>query len=77
MIALYNDPEGKNVFKRMRVKTTVTQMSSTGISSNTNTNSAAPTSNKDGDIELSTLRERVTHLEERLKLYEEKKEAVL
>ena len=76
MVALYKDPQGRNVFKRMEVKTTTTQMSSYGISgSNINTNTV-PAAEED-ESEVTILKERVTQLEARLKLYEGKKEPVL
>lgn len=68
MIALYKDPKGRRVFKRMEVKTTTTQMSSSGTSGSASTNTAS-TVDKEGDSELNILRERVTQLEERLKMY--------
>ena len=69
MVALYKDPQGKNVFKRVAITTQVRSSSISG--SNTNTTSTGATWG-DGDSELTTLRERVTQLEERLKQNEEK-----
>ena len=71
MIALYKDPQGKNVFKRMEVKTTTTEMKS-GSSGSASTNTAS-TVDKEGVSELTILRERVTQLEAKLKLHEERK----
>ena len=71
MIALYKDPQGKNVFKRMEVITQVRSSSNSGIPTNTTSTGAT---GRDSDSELTILRERVTQLEERLKLYEERED---
>ena len=67
MVSLYKDPQGKNVFKRVALTTQVRSSGTSG--SNTNTTGAAE---GDGDSELTILREKVTQLEERLKLYKER-----
>ena len=69
MVALYKDPEGKNVFKRVAITTQVKSCDISG--SNTNPTSTG-TAEGDGVSELTILRERVTQLEERVKLYEER-----
>ena len=69
MVALYKDPQGKNVFKRVALTTQVKSPGTSGSNINTTSTRAAV---GDGDSELTILRERVTQLEERLKLYEEK-----
>ena len=71
MIALYKDPQGKNVFKRVAITTQVRSSGTSGSNTNTTSTGAAE---GDGDSELTILRERVTQLEERLKLYEERDE---
>ena len=60
MVALYKDPQGENVFKRMESNTVDTQMSS---SSTLGPKSNSTTNNND----LNALQERVTQLEEELR----------
>ena len=69
MVALYKDPEGKNVFKRVALTTQVKSSSISGSNTNPTSTGAAK---GDGVSELTILRERVTQLEERVKLYEER-----
>ena len=73
MIALYKDPQGKNIFKGMKVdimanhgpKLRSYSTSGTSIDINGST---------EGDVgnELTFLREKVIQLEERVKQYEER-----
>ena len=71
MVALYKDPQGKNVFKRVALTTQVRSSGTSGSNTNITSTGAAE---RDGDGELTILRERVTQLEEMLKLYEESKD---
>ena len=75
MVALYKDPQGRNVFKKMEVKTTNAQMSASGISGILTPMLINAT--EENESEVTILKERVTQLEARLKLYEGKREAVL
>ena len=72
MVALYKDPHGKNVFKRVALTTQVRSSGTSG--SNTNTTSTGAAEGDGERCELTVLRERVTQLEERLKLYEERED---
>ena len=62
MIALYKDPQGKNVFKMVAI---TTQVRSSGTPGNTTRNIVA--TEEEGDSELNILRERVNQLEAKLK----------
>lgn len=61
MVALHKDPQGENVFKKIR------SIPLSHISS-----SSARSVDKDVDNGMITLRERVTQLEGKLKSYEDK-----
>ena len=69
MVALYKDPQGKNVFKRVALTTQVRSSGTSGSNTNTTSTGAAE---GDGDSELTILRERVTQLEAELILYKER-----
>jgi len=71
MVALYKDPQGKNVFQRVAVTTHVGSSGITGT--NTNITSTA-IDKEEGDSELTILRERVTQLEAKLKIHEERED---
>ena len=70
MVALYKDPQGKNVFNSAAITTQVRSSGTSGI--NTNTTSTGATE-VDGDSEL---RKRVTQLEAELILYKERERAL-
>ena len=74
MVALYKDPQGRKVFKRVALTTQVRSSGTSGSNTNTTSTGAAE---GDGDSELTILRERVIQLEERVKLYEERNEPEL
>ena len=65
MVALYKDPQGENVFKPVAVSPGMKFVGTSGIT--TNTTSTGVTEG-DSECELIILRERVTQLEETLKL---------
>ena len=70
MIALYKDPQGKNVFKSTAITTTQVKSSGTSGSSVHNKNTAL--AEEEGDSELTLLREKVAQLEAKLTLYKER-----
>ena len=72
MIALYKDPQGKNVFKGLREDIMAYNRGSSGTTGSiTNTTNTVAT-DQGSDSELIILRERVTQLEEEMKLYKER-----
>lgn len=66
MIALYKDPQGKDVFKRMKNQTATTTLSLSG------NNHSVISSDVIGDSEIVLLRAKVTELEEKVKQYEKR-----
>ena len=73
MIALYKDPHGGNVFKKVAITTQVRSSDTTG--GNINTRKIVVAEEEDGS-ELTLLREKVTQLETELKLYKEREETM-
>ena len=59
MVALYKDPKGKNVFKRVLLTTQVKSSGTSGSNTNPTSTGAA---GGDGNSELTILRERVIQL---------------
>lgn len=78
MIALYKDPQGKNIFKSLKVDvmanhtSKLRSYSASGISIDTAINCSIE---GNGDNELTFLREKVAQLEEKLKQYEMERES--
>ena len=73
MVALYKDPQEKNVFNSAVVNTQVRSSGTSGIIANTTSTGATE---GDGDSELAILRNRVTQLEAELVQYKEREGAV-
>ena len=76
MIALYKDPHGGNVFKKLKVAITTQVRSSGTTGNNINTRRNVVTEEEQDGSELTLLREKVTQLEAQMKLYKEREEAV-
>ena len=68
MVALYKDPQGKNVLKAVKSKSAITQLRPTVA---TGCNITTVDTDQECDSELATLRERVIQLEARLNKREE------
>ena len=73
MVALYKDPQGKNVFNSAAVTTQVRSSGTSGVNANTTSTGATEV---DGDSELTLLRKRVTQQEAELILYKERERAL-
>ena len=73
MVALYKDPQGKNVFNSAAITMQVRSSGTSGINAKITSTGATE---GDGDSELTLLRERVTQLEAELIMYKERDGAV-